>query len=360
MIQVQKGRNVKSRGIALTHKDQGYSANQRPISLLMKSDIDPANITVDIIKNLEQVQLKISMQEFLRKFFDMWSSDAELLTKLLGFQTELENEAELNPTDEWLQQWNEDRQEYLEGKLTSMTIIKKARDGEELTLPEQFELIKTRKQFEDGCAAHGIEIVKAADPVEPQQTPKTESVPAAPVVAPQTPVVDVPAASSAGATTTPEETPVDKEVDVTKSAAFIELQKKFEEMSKTVGAAEEIIKAKAAADRQVAVTKAAGMSFVDEDQREAVADVILNPAMATLVAVLEKAVSALAEKDTALAAKDTEIEDIKKSFADGKEVGAQGDLTPAAKGEEDAQAALDRIIKARQAELADDLKNLTV
>ncbi|QYC52512.1 putative pyridine nucleotide-disulfide oxidoreductase family protein [Salmonella phage SSBI34] len=351
MIEVQKGRTVKSRGIALTHKDQGYSANQRPVSLLMKSDIDPKNLTVDIIKNLEQVQLKISMQEFLRKFFDMWSSDAEMLTKLLGFQTELEYEAETNPTDEWLQQWNEDRQKYLESKLTSMTIIKKARDGEELTLPEQFELIKTRKAFEDGCIEHGIQLSEEKPSVQ-KAVEKSSEKPATTVATP--PVeVSTPAESSVGAQPTPsEEPPVEKEVDVTKSAAFIEMQKQLEAMKADVAAAQEIIKAKKAADRQVAVTKAAGMTFVADEQREAVADVILNPEMATLVAVLEKAAEVIKAKDEALAAKDAEVEEIKKSFADGKEVGAQGDLTPEAKGEEDAQAALDRIIKARAAALA--------
>ncbi|HCM9559137.1 MULTISPECIES: hypothetical protein [Enterobacteriaceae] len=33
----QKARAIKSRGIALCHKDQGYSANGRPVSLLTKS-----------------------------------------------------------------------------------------------------------------------------------------------------------------------------------------------------------------------------------------------------------------------------------------------------------------------------------
>lgn len=356
---VQKGRNIKSRGIALTHKDQGYSANQRPVSLLMKSDIDPSTLTVDIIKNLEQVQLKISMQEFLRKFFDMWSSDAELLTKLLGFQTELEHEAEINPTDEWLQQWNEDRQEYLDGKLTSMTIIKKARDGEELTLPEQFELIKVRKQFEDGAAEYCPDLLKSTEQ-SPKPAEAPEPKPAAPA-APQAPAA--PAAtvdSSSGATTQPpEETPVDKEVDVTKSAAFIEMQKKLEEMTATVQAAEEIVKAKKAADRAVAVTKATAMSFVSEEHRDAVVETILNPEMASVVAVLEKAVEALAAKDAELAAKDAEIVKAKEAFANGEEIGAQGDLTKAARGEEDAQARLDEIIKSRQEALANDLKNLS-
>lgn len=48
-----KGRKVKSRGIALCHVVQGYSANQRPVSLLTKSksrmvkvEICKAGITV--------------------------------------------------------------------------------------------------------------------------------------------------------------------------------------------------------------------------------------------------------------------------------------------------------------------------
>lgn len=35
--ELNPGRNVKSRGIALCHKDQGFSANGRPVSLLTKS-----------------------------------------------------------------------------------------------------------------------------------------------------------------------------------------------------------------------------------------------------------------------------------------------------------------------------------
>lgn len=38
----QKGRAIKSRGIALCHEDQGFSANGRPVSLLTKSADLPA------------------------------------------------------------------------------------------------------------------------------------------------------------------------------------------------------------------------------------------------------------------------------------------------------------------------------
>lgn len=339
-----KSRKIKSRGIALTHKDQGYSANQRSVSLLMKAEA-PENLTVEIIKNLEQVQLKISMEEFLRRFYGLWYDDAELLTKLLGFETQCEYNASQEDADDWQIEWNKQHQEYLDEKLSSITLIKRAKAGETLSLNDQFELIKTRKAFEDGCAEHKVEF----DAVAATEVPAEET---KPVI--QAEVQKAENNSSAGASkNTNEEIPVDKEVDVTKSAAFTELQKELaaqtelmKSMQAQIADAQEIIKAQKAAKREIAINKAAAMPFVAEDQREAVADVIENPAMAAVVAVLEKAVAALTEKDTALTAKDAEIEEIKKSFGDGASRGVEGDLSPAALGANDAQAKLDEVIKA--------------
>lgn len=353
---IEKGRKIKSRGIALTHKDQGYSANNRPVSLLTKSEIDPDKLTVDIIKTLEQVQLKISMEEFLRRFFDLWSSDAELLTKVLGFKTEFEQQIEDNPPndDSWEAEWNERHQEYLDEKLSSITIIKKAQAGEPLSLLDQFELIKTRLQFEEGCIEENLDFGNDATVNKPATEVK-------PVVKKQKAATTVATTeSSAGATTnTNEEIPVEKEVDVTKSQAFIDLMKanenlvaQMKSMESTMAAAQEIVKAQAVAKRSVALEKAASFTFVAADQREAIADIIENPQQATLVAVLEKAAADLKAADAALAAKDAEIAEVKKSFASGTPVGGQGELTEVAKGAEDAQAALDRKIAAHAAELA--------
>lgn len=361
---IEKGRNIKSRGIALTHKDQGYSANNRYVSLLTKSkDLDPNLVTVDLVKALEQVELKISMEEFLRRFFDMWSSDAELLTKALGMTTEFEQNIADNPPDDdsWEADWNERHQKYMEERLSSINIIKKAKSGQDLNAKEQYELFKTRKAFEEGCEDLAIkfsndpvisvpEVTKTAEPKKGTEVVKTTG---------------ATTESSAGATThTDEETPVDKEVDVTKSQQFIDLMKANEAlvaqmkgMEGTFSAAQEIVKAQKAATRAVAVEKAASFTFVAADQREAIADVIENPAQATLVAVLEKAAADLKASQEAIAAKDAEIAEVKKSFADGKEIGAQGELTKAAKGAEDAQAKLNEIIKARAANL--DTSKLT-
>lgn len=347
---IEKGRKIKSRGIALTHKDQGYSANNRHVSLLTKSEVDPSKLTVDIIKSLEQVQLNISMEEYLRRFFHLWSSDAELLTKVLGMKTEFEQNIEDNPPndDSWEAEWNEQHQKYLEDKLSSVTLVKKAKEGAELSLLEQYELIKARKDFEDGCQELGVDFGDDSTVTKPA----TEVKP--PVETHKGVTAVAPTESSAGATTNTEEIPVTTEVDITKSQQFVDLMKANEAlvaqmkgMEGTLNAAQEIVKAQQVAKRAVAVAKAAEFTFVSAEQREAVADVIENPAQATLVAVLEKAAADLKVANEALVAKDQEIEDVKKSFADGKPVGGEGALTDIAKGAQDAQAALDRIIAAR-------------
>lgn len=347
---IEKGRKIKSRGIALTHKDQGYSANNRHVSLLTKSEVDPSKLTVDIIKSLEQVQLNISMEEYLRRFFHLWSSDAELLTKVLGMKTEFEQNLEDNPPndDSWEAEWNEQHQRYLEDKLSSVTLVKKAKEGAELSLLEQYQLIKARKDFEDGCQELGVDFGDDSTVTKPA----TEVKP--PVETHKGVTAVAPTESSAGATTNTEETPVTTEVDITKSQQFVDLMKANEAlvaqmkgMEGTLNAAQEIVKAQQVAKRAVAVAKAAEFTFVSAEQREAVADVIENPTQATLVAVLEKAAADLKVANEALVAKDQEIEDVKKSFADGKPVGGEGALTDIAKGAQDAQAALDRIIAAR-------------
>ena len=63
---------------------------------------------VKVQKALEQITVTLSMEEFLRKFFDMWYDDAELLVKLMGLQTEneywREQAPEASSDAEWLQE----------------------------------------------------------------------------------------------------------------------------------------------------------------------------------------------------------------------------------------------------------------
>lgn len=160
MKEVKK--RFKEKGIALCHIDQGYSANLRPASLLMKSDIKPENITVDLIKTLQQVTVTMSFEEFLSRFFYMWEDDARLLAKLLGFQTELEYDALQNPSDQFLQEYNAFIQEQLEEQMGNIEIMKSALDKkqDEISLQDQFSIIKVQAMFEQNAKVLGIDLNK--------------------------------------------------------------------------------------------------------------------------------------------------------------------------------------------------------
>lgn len=295
---VVKAKTIKDKGIALCHESQGYSANLRPVSLLMKSDLAPEQITKDVVKALRQVTVDMSFEEFLRRFFDMWSSDAELLTKLLGFETELENKASENPDDEWLQDYNDRVQSHLEEKMEAIAIIKAANSGEEMDLVKQYELIKLQQMFEKGVAEYGVTF----DTKDTQETEviKGAGKPAAPV---QNTIEN-------------KETSVSETVDVTKSQEYLDLVKKLEEANTKISAADEIIKAQVELQKAAAITKAAGLSFVDESARADVADFILKAENASIVALLEKAQARIAELTT-------EVADVKKEFGE-KEHGLDG------------------------------------
>lgn len=286
---VVKSKTIKDKGIALCHESQGYSANMRPVSLLMKSDLAPEQITKDVVKALRQVTVDMSFEEFLRRFFDMWSSDAELLAKLLGFETELENAAAENPDDEWLQRWNDDNQEWLESKMESISIAKAANAGEELDLVKQYELIKLQQMFEKGVAEHGV-IFDAKD------TQETEVIKDA--AKPDVPVQN---------TIENKETSVSDTVDVTKSQEYLDLVKKLEEANAKNAQAELIIKAAVEAEKKNALTKAKGFTFAAEEDHESLADFIIEKANASVVALLEKAQARISELET-------EVETVKKEF----------------------------------------------
>ncbi|MBH2726500.1 hypothetical protein I5Q12_19765 [Serratia marcescens] len=74
---IAKGRKIKSKGIALTHKDQGGPANGRPVSLLMKSSDQPT------IKR-QQLISKSGVPVFIRKANgELLSPTGQLITESL-------------------------------------------------------------------------------------------------------------------------------------------------------------------------------------------------------------------------------------------------------------------------------------
>lgn len=277
----KRTKKIKSKGIALCHKLQGYGANNRPISLLMKSELSPDQLTEDVIKALRQVTLEISFEEYLRRFFDMWSCDAENLAFILGFKTEWE---------EYLEQCEPEQvdnyREFMEERLSYITLLKAANDGKtDFTLEEEYELIKAQQQFEKALKMQPEEkdLDKAANQPAAEPAAEPEKVPAEP--AQQDPVEPEtePAAE-------PQPDPVPEEpVDVTKSQEYIDLLKRYEEMEARVAKADEIIKAAVEVRRKEAEDLLKSFAFINDEQVASLIDFVMDESNAAVVEVMKAA-----------------------------------------------------------------------
>ena len=281
----KRTKKIKSKGIALCHKLQGYGANNRPISLLMKSELSPDQLTEDVIKALRQVTLEISFEEYLRRFFDMWSCDAENLAFILGFKTEWE---------EYLEQCEPEQvdnyREFMEERLSYITLLKAANEGKtDFTLEEEYELIKAQQQFEKALKMQPEEkdLDKAGNQPAAEPAAEPEKVPAEP--AQQDPVD--PETEPA---TEPEQKPdpvveEPKDVDVTKSQEYIDLLKRYEEMEARVAKADEIIKAAVEVRRKEAEDLLKSFAFINDEQVASLVDFVMDESNSAIVEVMKAA-----------------------------------------------------------------------
>lgn len=70
--------------LASTHAIQGGASNGKNTPLLLKAE----DTDVELNKALDQVTVTMSMEEYLRTFFNLYYSEAEFLTKLMDMETE--------------------------------------------------------------------------------------------------------------------------------------------------------------------------------------------------------------------------------------------------------------------------------
>lgn len=83
---------------------QGGPANGEAI-IMTKATND---LTFEQIAKAADVKVELSMEEFLRKFFDLWGDDAAKLASLLGYEIESEDERyDWKPFDERIEDFNE-------------------------------------------------------------------------------------------------------------------------------------------------------------------------------------------------------------------------------------------------------------
>lgn len=126
--------------VALVSKSiNGGPANQYEV-LLTKGTQDIDN---DILKKAAEVQVELSFVDFLRKFFDMYYTDAQTLARFLGYEIS-DDEANV-----------ETYEEYIDSKIENMTLLKSANKSadldtflKELSADEVVNLLEVQSQFE--------------------------------------------------------------------------------------------------------------------------------------------------------------------------------------------------------------------
>lgn len=150
--------------LASTHALQGGAANGWNTALLLKSDENQE----ELIKALEQVSVKLSMEEFLRKFFGMYSDDAEVLTKLFGYETEHEYHEKLEgDSEEEVQSYSDWYSEWLAEKVSKVTLLEKARDSlQDLTLDEKIKYLHLQASLEKSMEGMDVSEEAATETLE--------------------------------------------------------------------------------------------------------------------------------------------------------------------------------------------------
>lgn len=149
--------------ISLVGTDLGGAANGFEV-IAMKALNQPEE-TIEVSKALEQITVTLSMEEFLRKFFGMWSDDAETLTKLMGFETEYEaykREQESKGEESW------DYSKYLEEKVSQFQIIKSMNEGtvKEITKSSFDQIVALQQKHETALVEHINKKVKQMEELE--------------------------------------------------------------------------------------------------------------------------------------------------------------------------------------------------
>lgn len=309
--------------MAITHQMQGGASTGHNISLIMKS----SDIDEEILKALDQVTVTMSMEKFLSKFFHIWDEDAEVLTKLMGMETETEYRQRLEDAGEevpdiWAddESFSEFRARQVDLAIELIEIIKASKDVaiQDMSTEQKVNLLKFQGEFEKSLTEYELE--KATSESEKNLSSKQitksedESEEISSAIGSKT-IKDEINKTEGEHITMPSK---DKKVEVVveKSAEMVEFEKamneKFEALEKAAKEKEESAKVeleKASAQLKVLekaelarVEKAYGnfaesLSFIEKDAKEGLVEVLLKTrgvdGIEQLVEMLEKAQEAI-------------------------------------------------------------------
>jgi hypothetical protein len=103
--------------MALVHKDQGGPASGADYKLVLKAN----NFSQEFITRMQQVRVTMELPDFLRKFFNIYYEDSEILARMMGYVPDEKSEDE-----------SFDYEDYISSKLESFEILKAVNDAESI------------------------------------------------------------------------------------------------------------------------------------------------------------------------------------------------------------------------------------
>lgn len=108
--------------IAIVSDEQGGPANGADYALVMKST---AQFSDEFIEKMQQVKVTMELPDFLRRFFNMYYEDAEILSRMMGYVPPETPEEEYEAVDSY--------EDYIESRLEAFEVIKTLHEAQDLT-----------------------------------------------------------------------------------------------------------------------------------------------------------------------------------------------------------------------------------
>ena len=134
--------------VALVHRSQGGAASGYTEALVMKSVDDILDADIE---KATMVKVTLPFDDFLEKFFRMYSEDADILTEILGFK----DEEDMSEQDKSEMSWEEYKAECEKEKqdfINSVEILKSVKEGTEtiqdLNVASLLSIRSTQGKFE--------------------------------------------------------------------------------------------------------------------------------------------------------------------------------------------------------------------
>ncbi|WP_282460197.1 hypothetical protein, partial [Mycoplasmopsis arginini] len=134
--------------VALVHRSQGGAASGYTEALVMKSVDDILDADIE---KATMVKVTLPFDDFLEKFFNIYSYDAEVLTAILGFKDE-DDMSEQEKSDMSWEDYKAECEKEKQDFINSVEILKSVKDGKEtiqdLNVASLLSIRSTQAKFE--------------------------------------------------------------------------------------------------------------------------------------------------------------------------------------------------------------------